>query len=119
MGNPAATEGDKVLGVDTHFVMIPSPAGPVPTPTPMPFTGIIISDLARTVFIDGAAVALEGSKAQNIAPAESSWREAEHARGRRQGAPIFKLVRTVPIHGATFRQQWRSLRRARARASLR
>jgi len=40
MGNPAAKEGDKVVGVDTHIVMIPSPAGPIPTPTPMPFNGL-------------------------------------------------------------------------------
>jgi hypothetical protein len=56
------------MGVDTHFVMVPSPGGPVPTPTPMPFTGIIIGVLAHTVFIDGAAVALEGSNAQNMPP---------------------------------------------------
>jgi hypothetical protein len=39
MGQPAAKQGDEVVAVDTHVVMIPSPAGPVPTPMPMPFAG--------------------------------------------------------------------------------
>ncbi|MSP26378.1 MAG: hypothetical protein EXR75_14735, partial [Myxococcales bacterium] len=68
MGKPAAKEGDKVVAIDTHIVMMPSPVGPVPTPTPMPFNGILIGELASSVFIDGAAVALEGSKAQNMPP---------------------------------------------------
>lgn len=32
MGQPAAKMGDKVVGMDIHIVMIPSPGGPVPTP---------------------------------------------------------------------------------------
>ncbi len=68
VGAPAAKEGDKVLGVDTHIVMVPSPAGPVPTPTPMPFNGILCGDLAATVFVDNAAAAQEGSTAQNMPP---------------------------------------------------
>ncbi len=68
MGKPAAKKGDKVVGIDTHIVMLPSPAGPMPSPTPMPFNGILIGELASTVFVDGAAVALEGSKAQNVPP---------------------------------------------------
>lgn len=66
MGNPAAKEGDKVVGVDTHIVMLPSPGGPVPTPTPMPFNGVLCAKLALTVFVDNAAVAVEGSTAQNM-----------------------------------------------------
>jgi len=38
-GKPAAKQGDLVVGIDTHIVMVPSPAGPVPTATPMPFSG--------------------------------------------------------------------------------
>ncbi len=68
MGAPAAKEGDHVVGIDTHVVMIPSPAGPVPTPTPMPFDGILVGELARTVFVDGAAAAVAGSTAQNMPP---------------------------------------------------
>lgn len=34
VGKPAAKQGDRVVGVDTHIVMIPSPGGPVPTPVP-------------------------------------------------------------------------------------
>ncbi len=68
MGSPAAKEGDKVVGIDTHIVMIPSPVGPVPTPTPMPFNGILCGELASTVFVDNASVAVEGSVAQNMPP---------------------------------------------------
>jgi RHS repeat-associated protein len=32
---------DPVLGVDTHIVLVPSPAGPVPTPLPNPFVGMV------------------------------------------------------------------------------
>jgi len=39
MAKPAAKQGDRVIGIDTHVVMVPSPAGPVPTPMPMRFDG--------------------------------------------------------------------------------
>src|SRR4051794_28877453 len=32
---------DPVLGVDTHIVLVPTPAGPVPTPLPSPFVGLV------------------------------------------------------------------------------
>lgn len=68
MSAPAAKEGDKVVGIDTHIVMIPSPGGPVPTPMPMPFNGPLSSELSSTVFIDDKAAATKGSKAQNQPP---------------------------------------------------
>jgi hypothetical protein len=52
MSKPAAKLGDKVMGVDTHIVMVPSPIGPMPTPTPMPFTGILIDGLCDRVKIE-------------------------------------------------------------------
>jgi len=58
---PAAKMGDKVVAVDTHIIMIPSPGGPVPTPTPMPFNG-------TDVMIENKPAAVVGSKAMNIAP---------------------------------------------------
>lgn len=68
MGTPAAKDGDKVVGVDTHIVMVSSPGGPVPTPMPMPFSGPLSSELCSTIFIDDKAAATEGSKAQNQPP---------------------------------------------------
>lgn len=68
MSAPAAKRGDQVVGVDTHVVMIPSPNGAVPTPMPMPFTGTLDGALSKTVYIDGAEAAVEGSTATNAPP---------------------------------------------------
>jgi uncharacterized Zn-binding protein involved in type VI secretion len=65
MGVPAAKEGDKVVGLDVHVIMIPSPAGPVPTPIPMPFTGQLDGSLASSVMIDNKPAATKGSTATN------------------------------------------------------
>lgn len=68
MSQPAAKQGDKVVGVDTHIIMMPSPAGPVPTPTPMPFSGTLLDQLSEDVMIEDMAAATKGSKAQNLPP---------------------------------------------------
>jgi uncharacterized Zn-binding protein involved in type VI secretion len=68
MGMPAAKQGDEVIGVDTHVLMIPSPGGPVPTPTPMPFDGALDGGLSAGVMFDNLAAATKGSTATN-APA--------------------------------------------------
>jgi uncharacterized Zn-binding protein involved in type VI secretion len=65
MGKPAAKQGDKVLALDTHIIMIPSPGGPVPTPIPMPFNGALTGDLSQTVFIENQPAAIVGSTATN------------------------------------------------------
>ncbi len=65
---PAAKMGDKVVGTDTHIIMIPSPGGPVPTPTPMPFNGSIASGCSTDVLIEGKPAAVVGSKAVNLPP---------------------------------------------------
>jgi uncharacterized Zn-binding protein involved in type VI secretion len=65
---PIAKEGDQVVGVDTHIVMIPSPGGPVPTPLPSPFSGKLDAKLSTTAFIDDKAIALVGSEASNMPP---------------------------------------------------
>jgi len=33
---------DMVVGVDIHFEMVPTPAGPIPTPFPNPFIGVVL-----------------------------------------------------------------------------
>lgn len=63
---PAAKEGDKVLGIDTHIVMVPSPGGPVPTPVPMPFSGTLSANLSKNVLIEKKAAATRGSTADNM-----------------------------------------------------
>jgi uncharacterized Zn-binding protein involved in type VI secretion len=68
VGVPAAKLGDKVVGTDTHIIMIPSPAGPVPTPTPMPFAGTITTGCSTDVLIEGKPAAVVGSGAQNAPP---------------------------------------------------
>lgn len=67
MGQPAAKQGDQVVGVDIHIVMVPSP-GPVPTPLPHPFNGIINGNLSSDVKIMGLAAATVDSTADNTPP---------------------------------------------------
>lgn len=65
MGSPGAKQGDRISGIDTHIVLVPSPGGPVPTPMPMPFVGTISGHLAGSVFYDDQPAATEGSTARN------------------------------------------------------
>src|SRR3954447_2823715 len=67
-GKPAAKEGDAVVAIDTHIVMIPSPAGPVPTPLPSPFNGKLGGEVSKNVLIQDKGAATKGSKAKNTAP---------------------------------------------------
>jgi uncharacterized Zn-binding protein involved in type VI secretion len=68
MTKPAAKQGDQVVGVDTHILMIPSPGGPVPTPTPMPYSGKLVSDLSTDVLVENMGAAVVGSVAMNNPP---------------------------------------------------
>jgi len=65
MGQPAAKEGDQIVGTDIHIIMIPSPGGPVPTPLPHPFIGQLDGALSGDVNIGGKAAAVQGSTATN------------------------------------------------------
>jgi uncharacterized Zn-binding protein involved in type VI secretion len=68
MGQPAAKQGDKITGMDTHIIMIPSPGGPVPTPLPHPFSGMLDGSLSADVKIMGMPAATVGSTATNMPP---------------------------------------------------
>lgn len=69
MGQPAAKQGDQVVAVDTHIVMVPAPPGPpVPTPLPHPFAGIIGGGLSSDVNIMGMPAATVDSTADNTPP---------------------------------------------------
>jgi PAAR motif len=65
MGSPAAKQGDMVVGIDTHIVMVPSVNGQVPTPLPHPFSGQLDQKLSSNVKIDKRAAATVGSIATN------------------------------------------------------
>ena len=63
MGLPAATATCMVLGVDNHFVLVPTPGGPVPVLLPHPFTGQLNGGLINTVKINGQPAAVVDSTA--------------------------------------------------------
>jgi uncharacterized Zn-binding protein involved in type VI secretion len=64
MGQPAAKQGDQIVAVDTHIVLIPG-TPPVPTPLPHPFSGIIDGVLSSDVNIMGMRAATADSTATN------------------------------------------------------
>jgi uncharacterized Zn-binding protein involved in type VI secretion len=64
----AAKQGDQIVAVDIHIVMVPTPGGPVPTPLPHPFSGIFDTNLSVDVTIMGMAAATETSIATNQPP---------------------------------------------------
>ncbi len=64
MGQPAAKQGDQVVAVDVHVVVI----GLVPTPVPHPFAGVLTGSLSPDVRVMGRAAATLGSTADNTPP---------------------------------------------------
>ena len=69
MGQPAAKQGDQVVAVDIHIVLVPAPPGsPVPTPLQHSFNGIINGNLSGDVKIMGLSAATVDSTADNIPP---------------------------------------------------
>lgn len=68
MGQLAAKQGDQMVAVDIHIVMVPSVSGQVPTPLPHPFSGIFDTQLSPDVNIMGLPAATEGSIATNQPP---------------------------------------------------
>ncbi len=73
---------DPVVGVDIHFVMVPTPAGPIPTPLPHPFTGLVFDPAGLIV---GAAISagmmafgspFQGPVTINMQPAANTGTEA-------------------------------------------
>jgi len=68
MGQPAAKQGDQIVAVDIHIVMVPTPGGEVPVPLPHPFAGMLSGNLSPNVNIMGKAAAVVGSTADNNPP---------------------------------------------------
>jgi uncharacterized Zn-binding protein involved in type VI secretion len=69
---PAIKHFDPVVGIDTHIVLIPTPAGPVPTPVPTPFVGLMfdpsdyIPGSGATVLINGLPRSTAGSAVKAV-----------------------------------------------------
>ncbi|XXX74137.1 PAAR domain-containing protein [Sorangium sp. So ce134] len=98
-GKPAAKQGDKVIGVDTHLVMVPSPGGPVPTPMPMPFSGDLSADLSANVLVEGKPAAVQGSTATNApghVPAGGTFQRPPSNRARVQAGSKTVLINNKP-----------------------
>jgi uncharacterized Zn-binding protein involved in type VI secretion len=69
MGQPLAKQGDMIIAVDLHMVLVPAPPGPpVPTPIPHPFNGILNGNLSSNVMVRGMPAATVGSTADNTPP---------------------------------------------------
>ena len=68
MGQPAAKQGDQVVAVDTHIVMVPAGPSLVPTPLPHPFVGVLSGGLSADVKVMGMAAATVDSTADNTPP---------------------------------------------------
>ena len=67
MPQPAAKQGDRVMGVCTHLIQPPGPTSPVMVPGHV-FNGILTSGLSTDVFIEGRPAAVVGSEAVNTPP---------------------------------------------------
>jgi uncharacterized Zn-binding protein involved in type VI secretion len=64
MGLPAAKQGDTIIGLDTHEVLLPTPPGGS-TWLPHVFFGVIDDALSDNVRINGKPAAVAGSTATN------------------------------------------------------
>jgi uncharacterized Zn-binding protein involved in type VI secretion len=100
MGQLAARQTDKVVGSDTHLVLVPSGTGAVPTLLPgHVFSGMITSRTWSDVKIDGQPAATVDSVAQNApphlpVPPGTSFAKPPANRGTVSGGS-----RSVNIHG--------------------
>lgn len=65
MGQPAAKQGDQIVGTDTHVVFVQVLGVPIPVPLPHPFTGIINGGVSSDVNIMGSPAATVASTATN------------------------------------------------------
>jgi uncharacterized Zn-binding protein involved in type VI secretion len=102
MGQPAAKEGDKVVGVDVHIVMVPAPPPPgtmVPTPLPHPFSGGLNGNLSTDVKIEGSPAAVVGSTADNSPAHTPTLPGQSFQKPPANKATVLKGSETVLING--------------------
>jgi uncharacterized Zn-binding protein involved in type VI secretion len=68
MGEPAATQGDRVTGTCVSH-QIPNPTSGAPQPAgPLPFSAPLVQGLANTVVIEKKSAAIMGSSGFNTPP---------------------------------------------------
>jgi uncharacterized Zn-binding protein involved in type VI secretion len=97
MGQPAAKQGDRILGIDIHIVMVPSPGAPVPTPLPHPFSGTLNNGLSNDVKIMGKPAATIDSTADNtpahiaMPPGTSFQKKPDDKATIKLGSPTVKI----------------------------
>jgi uncharacterized Zn-binding protein involved in type VI secretion len=96
MGQPAAKQGDQVVGTDTHIVMVPTGPSLTPTPMPNPFAGMLSGGLSTDVKIGGQPAAVVGSTADNTPPhlpppGSSFQRPPTNKATVQQGSPTVKI----------------------------
>jgi uncharacterized Zn-binding protein involved in type VI secretion len=99
MGQPAAKQGDQVVAVDTHIVMVPHGPAPAPQPLPHPFAGLINGGLSADVKISGRAAAVTGSTADNTPPHMPTPPGTAFQRQPANKAAIQQGSQTVMING--------------------
>lgn len=79
----ASKQLDPVVGVDIHWELVPTPAGPIPTPLPNPFVGMVFDPMGLAVglVLDQIIGRLTGSPPTgavtvNLLPATNTGTEA-------------------------------------------
>lgn len=98
MGQPAARQGDRVVAVDTHVVMVPG-TPPTPTPLPHPFSGVLSGGLSTDVNISGLPAATVGSVADNTPPHVPTTPGTSFQRPPANKGTVQKGSATVMING--------------------
>jgi uncharacterized Zn-binding protein involved in type VI secretion len=98
MGQPAAKQGDRVVAVDTHIVMVPG-TPPAPTPLPHPFAGMLSGGLSTDVKISGHPAATVGSTADNVPPHLPTPPGTTLQRPPQNKATVQQGSQTVKING--------------------
>jgi uncharacterized Zn-binding protein involved in type VI secretion len=98
MGQPAAKQGDRVVAVDTHVVMVPG-TPPAPTPLPHPFSGVLSDGLSADVKISGLPAATVGSVANNTPPHVPTAPGTSFQRPPANKGTVQKGSATVMING--------------------
>ena len=96
MGQPAAKQGDSIVGVDTHIVLVPSSP---PQPLPHPFNGLLNGELSANVNIMGKPAATVGSTADNSMPHMPTPPGTAFQRAPSNRATIQMGSATVKING--------------------
>src|SRR5262249_16707606 len=96
MGQPAAKQGDQIIGNDIHIVLVPSSP---PVSQPFPFRGIMNGGLSSDVRIMGLPAATVGSSADNTPPHILLAPGTAFQKPPRNGATIRIGSPTVKING--------------------